>query len=108
MNPEKKFLPIICWLVVIISSANIVGWMADIDILKTAKPGLPSMKFNTAICAMLCGISVLLFYTDKLRHFNTIIPLNLIVLIISLLTLFEYVFKINLKIDEFLVKEEPV
>ncbi len=106
MNPKNKFLPATCWLVIFISAVNILGWIADIDILKTAKPGLPSMKFNTAICVVLCSVSVLLAYANKQRHFNTIIPLNLIVLIISMLTLFEYVFKINLKIDEFLVKEE--
>lgn len=87
------------------SIATIIGWLIDVEILKTALPGLPSMKMNTAICIVLCGVVALFCVDDVQRHFNIIIPLNLIVLILSALTLFEYIFKINLRIDEFLVEE---
>lgn len=106
MRNKKAGLQLICWLVIIVSFINIVGWIIDAEILKTMMPGLPSMKINTAICLILCAVVVLLYNNDAHKHFNTIIPLNLIVLVVSSLTLFEYVFDVNLKIDEFMVKED--
>jgi hypothetical protein len=82
-----------------------IGWLLDVDILKTLLPGLPSMKMNTAICLVLCAVVAILSVNDPQRHFNIIIPLNLIALVLSALTLFEYIFNVNLRIDEFLVKE---
>lgn len=99
------FIKITSWVIIAVSAASIAGWMLEIELLKTLLPGLPSIKVNTAICLVLCGIVALLFLDDAQKHFNIIIPLNLIALILSALTLFEYVFDVNLKIDEFLVKE---
>ena len=99
------FIKITSWVIIAVSAASIAGWMLEVELLKTLLPGLPSIKVNTAICLVLCGIVALLFLDDAQKHFNIIIPLNLIALILSALTLFEYVFDVNLKIDEFLVKE---
>ncbi len=100
-----RFLKLTCWIVIAICCLTVIGWVADVSVLKTAVPNLPSMKMNTTICIILCCVVLLLSAVDIERHFNVIIPLNLIVLVISLITIFEYVFNINLKIDEFLVKE---
>jgi len=105
MLNKTGFIKITSWVIIAVSVASIIGWILDVELLKTAMPGLPSMKINTAVCLLLCGV-VALFYTDDAeKHFNIIIPLNLIALILSALTLFEYVFNVNLRIDEFLVKE---
>jgi len=107
--PDKiRFIKITSWVIIAVSMASIAGWMLDIELLKTALPGLPSMKINTAICLLLCAAGALFFIDDAEKHFNIIIPLNLIALMLSALTLFEYVFDINLHIDEFLVKEHAV
>lgn len=104
--PNKiRFIKITSWVIVAVCVASLAGWMLDIELLKTALPGLPSMKVNTAICLLLCGVVALFFIDDAEKHFNIIIPLNLIALILSALTLFEYMFKVDLRIDEFLVKE---
>jgi hypothetical protein len=105
MLNKTGFIKITSWVIIAVSAASIIGWMLEVELLKTLLPGLPSMKMNTAVCLLLCG-AVALFYIDGAqKHFNIIIPLNLIALILSALTLFEYVFDVNLKIDEFLVKE---
>ncbi len=105
MRNKERFIKVTSGLIILISIASIIGWLLDVDILKTLLPGLPSMKINTAICIVLSGIVALFFVDDAQRHFNIIIPLNMIALILSALTLYEYIFNINLHIDEFLVKE---
>ena len=106
MRIKKRALQQICWFVIIVALVNIGGWLADIEFLKSGIPGLASMKVNTAICLMLCAVVVLLFDHDAHKHFNTILPLNIIVLVISSLTIFEHIFDVNLNIDEFMVEEE--
>ena len=105
MHNKTGFIKITSWVVITIAAASITGWILDVELLKTLLPGLPSMKVNTAVCVLLCGVVALLFLDDAQKHFNIIIPLNLIALILSAFTLFEYVFNVNLRIDEFLVKE---
>ncbi len=107
MFNNMRLLKLICWVVIAICCLTIIGWVADVEVLKTAVPNLPSMKMNTTICIILCCIVLLLSEGNVERHFNVIIPLNLIVLVISLITILEYILNINLKIDEFLVKEHP-
>ena len=104
MHNKIEFIKITSWVIIAVSVACIAGWLLDIELLKTALPGLPSIKMNTAICLLLCGVVALFYVDDAEKHFNIIIPLNLIALILSALTLFEYVFNVNLRIDEFLVK----
>jgi len=106
--PNLRFITITSWVIVVVSLASIAGWLFDIEVLKTVLPGLPSMKVNTAICLLLCGVVALFFIDDAEKHFNIIVPLNLIAFILSALTLFEYMFDVNLRIDEFLVTESAV
>ncbi|MFD0748745.1 hypothetical protein ACFQZS_01240 [Mucilaginibacter calamicampi] len=105
MPDKSPFIKITSWVIIAVSVASIAGWLFDIELLKTALPGFPSMKVNTAICLLLCGTVALFFIDDAEKHFNIIIPLNLIAFVLSALTLFEYAFDVNLRIDEFLVKE---
>ncbi|MGY3213199.1 hypothetical protein [Mucilaginibacter sp. HD30] len=105
MHNKIEFVKITSWVIIAVSLASVAGWMLDVELLKTALPGLPSIKINTAICLLLCGVVALFYIDDAQKHFNIIIPLNLIALILSALTLFEHVFNVNLRIDEFLVKE---
>jgi len=105
MHNKERFIKITSWLIILASVASMAGWILNVEILKTILPGLPSMKMNTAVCLVLCGIVALCFVADAKKHFNIIIPLNFIALVLSALTLFEYLFDVNLRIDEFLVKE---
>lgn len=105
MRSKEGFIKIASGLIIFVSVASMIGWLLDVEVLKTVLPGLPSMKMNTAICLVLCSVVAIFSVNDAQRHFNIIVPLNLIALVLSALTLFEYIFDVNLRIDEFLVKE---
>jgi signal transduction histidine kinase len=45
-------------LVIGLGSAVLVGWVADIPVLKSFVPGLIEMKVNTAVCFILAGIAL--------------------------------------------------
>ena len=51
---------------ILIGLLVLVGWIFDISLLKTALPGLVSMKANTAIAFLLIGVSL-----NQLRRQNT-------------------------------------
>jgi len=104
MYNKTLFIKITSWVIIAVSVASIVGWPLEVELLKTGLPGFPSMKMNTAVCLLLCGVVALLYIDDAEKHFNIIIPLNFIALVLSALTLFECMFNVNLRIDEFLVK----
>jgi PAS domain S-box-containing protein len=89
----------------------LVGWFYNIPGLKTVIPGLASMKTNTAICIMFCGLSLWFrsrntteavgrkFAGDLAGYFA------LAVIMVALATIAEYVFHWNLGIDQFLFRD---
>lgn len=113
--------------IIVISIGGIVlfGWVFNIALFKSISPNLPMMMPNTAICFILSGISLLLLQeltpspqSSPIKGEETTIdsPLpsrerdrvrghiaqfcSIIVLLIGTLTLSEYIFKINLGIDQ--------
>jgi PAS domain S-box-containing protein len=89
----------------------LVGWFVNMPSLKTVIPGLASMKANSAICIVLCGLSLWFrnrnttksvdgkFVLDLAGHFA------LAVTLVALATLVEYVFHWNLGIDQLLFRD---
>ena len=94
-------------LTLLIGLLVIIGWSFDISILKNLNPGLISMKANTAVCLIFSGIMIIFLrkpaLTVKFRYLIRL--LSIIILLISTINLFEYVFNWNSGIDEFLFKE---
>jgi PAS domain S-box-containing protein len=83
---------------IIVGGMALVGWFFDITALKTILPSSITMKFNTALCFFLLGVSLFFHTNDKFK-----IAINIcfaIVSLIGLLTLIEYLFGLDLKIDE--------
>src|ERR1700755_803141 len=76
----------------IIGLAVIFGWLLDVESLKSVVPGLSTMKPNTAVCFILCSISLLLFNRVRSiswgKHLFQIAAIPVILL--ALLTLLEY------------------
>lgn len=74
----------------------IVGWFTHTPTLIQVNENFVPMQFNTALCFFLLGIASL-----SLKK-NSVISIvgSILVLIISCLTLVEYVFGVNLGIDE--------
>jgi len=85
----------------------LAGWLFDISMLKSILPGSDTMKANTALAFVLAGISLWLATRESENQQTNLfakVCATLIVLI-SLLTLSEYVLSRNLGIDQFLFKD---
>ncbi len=84
-----------------------IGWIFDIQILKTVLPGLVTMKTNTAIISILGGVSMLLLHQQPVTKLlrRTIQAFAVIILLIGLLTLVEHGTGWDLGIDQLLFKE---
>lgn len=84
----------------------IVGWLLRIDLLMSVAPGLATMKFNTALCFFLSGISLYLSDVNRPSAQRRIgFGCAATVLIISILTLAQYVGSWNIGIDELIVAD---
>lgn len=87
----------------------IIGWLTHSNFLKSVVPGAVTMKFNAAL-GFVCSSCVLMLHyfpgKNKIRY-NISVVLSVVVSLIGLLTLLEYLFGINLLIDELFVKDRP-
>src|SRR5689334_19349208 len=91
--------------VVGIGCLGFVGWLFDVAILKSLIPGWATMKSNTAVLFILSGI--LLWMQNRKNHARWITPIGtLIVLLVSTLTLGEYLFHVDIRIDQILFKDQ--
>ncbi len=79
-----------------------IGWLLDIEALKSIVPGLATMKFNTALGFALAGSALLLLHRGQRRGAQIGAG---VVALIGLLTLAEYVFGTNIGLDEWLVQD---
>ena len=95
-------------LAIVVGILVILGWLLDIEVLKSLSSGFVSMKANTALCFVLLGISLLLFHfaAEKRRIQFLSHLMAWLVITIGLLTIFEYVFSVDLWIDQLFVREE--
>jgi PAS domain S-box-containing protein len=84
-----------------------VGWFFGIPALKSFLPGVPAMRFNTALSFLLAGSSLWLLQNEEASHAKKRIGRALagLVLLICLLTLSEYLFGWNLGIDELFARD---
>ncbi len=90
-------------LIIAIGCLVLVGWMLDIEALKSVVPGLATMKSMTALLFILSGLSLWVQARDKGRQIAQIC--TFIVMLIGLLTLGEYLFRTDIGIDQLLFRE---
>ncbi|WP_353931922.1 PAS domain-containing protein [Okeanomitos corallinicola TIOX110] len=87
----------------------LLGWIFNIPVMKSILPEFVTMKFNTALGFLLGGISLYLWINNSHKNRINIKLLSkilaFIVLLLGLTTLIQYSFKINLGIDELLIKD---
>ncbi|MGF7118899.1 PAS domain S-box protein [Methanobacterium oryzae] len=86
----------------------LLGWAFDITIFKTPGSYFSAVKTNTALCFIFLGLSLWFLQEKRLNKRNLIIGqiLAFLAALIGLLTLIEYLFSVNLFIDE-LIYSEP-
>lgn len=84
-----------------VGTVALIGWFFHLDILTTTVPGRVSMKVNTATAFLLLAISLCLC---RLARFSLVQKwAAACVLLIGALTMAEYLFGVNLGIDEAIV-----
>lgn len=107
MNYYSRISNYLSFTIIFISVLHIIAWVVGIDSFKVVLPRIEAMKLNSAICVLLLGVSIL-GYNSKLRGFlgmvvSVIFPI--IASLIGLVTLSEYLFSVNLGIDELFSKD---
>jgi PAS domain S-box-containing protein len=91
-----------------VGSLVLAGWLFGVPSLKTVTPGLASMKANTALCLVLCGLSLWITSRNEIRNSDHKFVLRLgeclalAVFLLGVATLAEYLFHWNLRIDQLL------
>lgn len=89
--------------VVFVGVLVMIGWLFNIPVLTKINPGWESMKFNTALCFVLSGIGLWLVRNEKHRGLTWLCAG--IIILISTLTLVEYLFAIDLTLDQWVVSD---
>ncbi len=84
---------------IVVGALVLLGWTFNLQLLKSILPVFVSMKANIAIGFVLLGFSLILNQKEKnARLFSRIF--TVFVLLLCLLTLSQYLFNINLGIDQ--------
>lgn len=83
----------------LIALLSLTGWVFNIEVLHTFSSNWPSIKANTAFGILFSSISLILFVRGK-KQFAML--LAIIVFLVGVVTLTEYIFHINVHIDELL------
>jgi signal transduction histidine kinase/CheY-like chemotaxis protein len=95
----------LCMLLVLLGLAVMAGWSFGIEPLKSLLPGLPTMKFNTALGFVLVGLGLAGAGSARLSFSRAAAGAGVLVAIIGLLTLAEYLGRIDLGIDQLFVRD---
>jgi len=85
----------------------LLGWVMALPALRSIVPGLPAIRFNTALSFLLLGSSLWFLQNEEASHAQKGIgkTLTSLALVISLLTLSEYLFGWDLGIDELFIRD---
>ncbi|MCI0551016.1 MAG: GAF domain-containing protein, partial [Anaerolineae bacterium] len=90
-----------------ISLTVMLGWIFNVDSLKSILPNAATMKFNTALSFLCAGISLWLIKDEEVRLQQKRVGQIFagITLLIASLTMGEYIFDLDLGIDQFFVRD---
>lgn len=92
-------IPLLSIALIVISSLVIVGWFGHNKNIVQIIPDSAPMQMNTALCFLLSSIALLLYRHKFIAHICASL-----VGFISLLTLIEYIFTVNLGIDNLIIE----
>lgn len=98
---NQRFAQIASLLVLTLGLLVMVGWVFNIPVFKSVLPGLVTMKFNTAMAFCCSGIALL----TRRTHPRLSWGLAVFVTGLALLTLSQYVFDLDLRIDQWLFQD---
>jgi diguanylate cyclase (GGDEF)-like protein/PAS domain S-box-containing protein len=90
--------------VIAVGCLVLAGWVLDNPVLKSILPGLATMKGNTALLFVLSGISLWLRACRRAEQIARVG--GLIVAMVGVVTIVEYLFHVDLEIDQILFQED--
>jgi Na+/glutamate symporter len=98
----KRFSQSAALFSILIGISVLCGWVFEIDGLKSFHIGWIAMRFNTALCFLFLGSALLcLYYSDKYTKLKIVAGvLSASVMIFGVLGLIQYLFGVNLGIDQ--------
>jgi PAS domain S-box-containing protein len=88
------------WALAILGAAVTYGWFAHVPALVQLRPGWASMKLNTAVCFAVFGAATLALANGRRR---AALVCLLVVVAVAVVTGSQYVFAVDLRIDELLL-----
>jgi PAS domain S-box-containing protein len=95
--------------VMVIAATALMVWIFNIPVRQTVMWHFIGVKFNTALCLLLISTTLYITQCDTFKYRRLLLLLMpVVVLVISYLSLSEYLFGVNIGIDELLVREGPV
>ncbi|PPC95260.1 MAG: hypothetical protein CTY33_00455 [Methylotenera sp.] len=99
-NDNGLFILICGTLVLLLSSAALLGWIFDLPVLTRGKSNWVPTVFNTAVCCFLGGFAILLTFLLPVQQASKGLRLiAAIILLISSLSLLEVISGLDLKLD---------
>jgi PAS domain S-box-containing protein len=107
LHSFRVYVNAACLVTLGLSLVVITGWVFGIPAFRSALFNLPAMRFNTALSLLWLGSSLWLLKDAESSATRKRLGQALagLVLVLSLLTVSEYIFDVNLGIDEFFVKD---
>jgi PAS domain S-box-containing protein len=94
----KKLISIVSICTIFIGIAVILGWVFEIEILKSVIAGYATMKFNTAFCFIITGCILYLLNNENSRAITTL--LSFVLILLSTASFFQDIFNFNIGIDQ--------
>jgi hypothetical protein len=96
-----RFAGLAAVITIVVGVGVVIGWILDVQTLKSVLPGLVSMKANTALGFVLAGSALWLVRDQRMSHRRRLGATLIagVILIVAVLTLAEYVFGVDLGID---------
>ncbi len=103
------FSRIAAWIVALLSIVVLCAWIFEVQLIKSVAPNFVTMKSNTALAFLFSAASLWLLQTEKSVKKSRLASriCSLTVFVISLVTILEYLFGLNLGIDQILFQDDP-
>lgn len=106
---QYNITKILASIVIGIGIIAIIGWVFDIQVLKSLSPSFVTMKFSTAISFVMSGI--IIYFINEIKQRNSyfakiLLPAPIIIIIFFMITLFvSNIFGVRTGIEDLFVKE---
>lgn len=107
INKSIRFTPIASIITALVGLMIIQGWIFNSSFFKLGLPGFYNFKFNTGLCFLFSAISLFILDKQNPKRYQRIVAYLLIsvVLLISVLTLCQHIFKLNIGIDDLFISQ---